>query len=129
MHSLEQGRERGRGEDHIYVDPVSAAAESLELTPEDINGPNEQHRARRFYELLEPLEIDMLFQQALQLIPGPRRSIRTVRTDGRRTANVAEEPVCLKEIIIQEPIPKRVGRIIPPERTQQLDGFAGVVHQ
>ena len=71
----------------------------------------------------------MPFQQALQLIAGPRGSRRKVRTDGRRTTDVAEEAICLKKPIVEDSILKGIGRVILPKRIQQFDGLVGVVHQ
>jgi hypothetical protein len=118
VHSFEQGWECSRSKDHVDVDPVSVAAESLEFTTDDVSGANEEHRARRFYQPLDPPEVDMPFQQVLQLIAGPGGSRRKIRTDGRRATEVAEEAIRLKEPIIQDSILKRVGRVSLPERIQ-----------
>jgi hypothetical protein len=43
-------------------------AESFELTTEDVSGADKQQRARLFYEIVDPSEIDVLLQQAPQQI-------------------------------------------------------------
>src|SRR5215208_4769721 len=106
VHGLDQGWECGRSKDHLDVDPVSVAAASLEFATNDVSGANEEHRARRFYQPLDPPEVDMPFQHALQLIAGPRGSRRKVRTDRRRASDVAEEAIRLKKPIVEDPILK-----------------------
>src|SRR5215208_2874789 len=89
MHSPEQGWDCGRREDRIDGDLVSTALEGFEFAATNINGANEQQRARRFYELFEALKIDMLFQHTLQQILPPRRI--KIRAGGRCATDVGEE--------------------------------------
>src|SRR5215204_6032421 len=118
VHRLEQSRECGRSKDHLDVDRISIAAESLEFATNDVSGADEEHWARRFYQPLDPLEVDMPFQHALQLIAGPRGNRRKVRTEGRRTTDIAEEAIRLKKPIVQDPILKGFGRVILPKGIQ-----------
>src|SRR5215207_2726390 len=82
VHGLEQGRQRGGGEDHLGRDLIPAAVEGLELAREDVDGADEEHRARTVQEALDLLELDALLQHLPQPVLGPVRGLRAVRADG-----------------------------------------------
>ena len=116
-----------RGQDHVGGDPVAAAVERLELPGPDVDGTDQQHRARAVGLDGEPSEVDSPLQHRAELL-----SVCTdpkCRKADRRQHDHVLKPGGPDDPGVDQLLQRRSGRVVGPEVIEQLAGARRVVLQ